>query len=38
MPDNDPEDARELAEASGACAYCGQPLLDPLPEIELASE
>jgi hypothetical protein len=38
MPHPDPDDERELAEASGACAYCGQPLLDPLPETELASE
>ncbi len=36
MPYTDP-DEREL-DASGACAYCGQPLLDPLREIERASE
>ena len=38
MTYTDPDDERELAEASGACAYCGQPLLDPLSETELTSE
>ncbi len=33
MPYADPEHEQEFVEASGACAYCGQPLLDPVPEI-----
>jgi hypothetical protein len=37
MPYTDADDERELAEASGACAYCGQPL-DPLREVEASSE
>lgn len=37
MPHPD-EDDHALDEVTGACTYCGQPLLDPLPETELASE
>lgn len=31
----DPDDETEV-EANGACAYCGQPLLDPVPDYALA--
>lgn len=32
MPYSDPDDEQELAEASGACAYCGRPLADLAPD------
>jgi hypothetical protein len=36
MPYTDPDDEDELAEASGACAYCGQPLAEVAPETQVA--
>lgn len=37
MPYADPDDDREI-EASGACAYCGQPLTEAVPETAFADE
>jgi hypothetical protein len=39
MPDNEiPVGDEQESAAVGFCAYCGQPLADPLAEIQLASE